>query len=108
MTPPDGPGSAPDTTIVTLLDRVLPDFKKKYPADKISGSQRVDVARDAKQTVAEFLGKNRIGLNLLDQRDLVTALVNATLGQPETPPSPSAVTQVLSPPAEESAPPPEA
>ncbi|MGE3622712.1 MAG: CpaF family protein [Bdellovibrionales bacterium] len=88
--PPDGHGSgAPDPTIVTLLERVLPEFKQKFPPEKLAGNSRAEVAREAKQTIADFLGKNRIELNLLDQRDLVTALINATLGQVAPPPLPS-------------------
>jgi len=78
MTPPDGPGSAPDTTIATLRDRVLPAFLERYPADKLAAMSRADVAREVKVMVSDFLAKNRIDLNLLDQRDLVTALVNST------------------------------
>jgi pilus assembly protein CpaF len=88
--PPDGPGTHPsDTTITTLLNRVLPDFKQKYPDDSHNSIPRAEVAREAKQTVAEFLTKNRIELNLLDQRDLVTALVNSMIGHAAPPPQPA-------------------
>ena len=88
--PPDGPGNSPsDTTITTLLNRVLPEFKQKYPNDSHINMPRADIARDAKQTVADFLARNRIELNLLDQRDLVTALVNSMIGQAAPPPQPA-------------------
>ncbi len=94
--PPDGPGAAPDTTIATLRDRVIPVFKEKFPDEKLATMARAEVAREAKQVVTEFLGKNRVDLNLLDQRDLVTALVNSTLTQP-----PALTAQDVKPPAGE-------
>jgi pilus assembly protein CpaF len=89
MTPPDGPGPVPDTTISTLVERVLPDFKQKFSSDSLATTPRADVAREAKQMVAEFLSKNRIDLNLLDQRDLVTGLVNTLLAQVAPAPAPA-------------------
>ena len=94
----------PTTTIATLRDRVLPEFKKNFPPDRAASLPRADIAREAKQTVAEFLGKNRIDLNLLDQRDLVTALVNSTVvqrraaGPPPAPPEPAMPEEPREPP----------
>ncbi len=85
MTPPEGPGHTHDATIITLRDRILPEFKKLLPEQKLAGLSRADVAKDAKHAVMEFLHKNRIDLNLLDQRDLVTALVNAMMASPAAP-----------------------
>src|SRR5271156_2721456 len=96
---PEGPGIAPDTTIATLCDRILPSFRQKFPDDKLAATQRAEVAREAKQVVTDFLNKNRIDLNLLDQRDLVTALVNSTCVQ--APPAPATQTTTLAPPADE-------
>src|ERR1700733_11320446 len=76
MSPADGPAHAIDTTISTLKDRIMPILKEKIPADKARWAPRADVAREAKQTAADYLTQNRIELNLLDQRDLVTSLVN--------------------------------
>src|SRR3984957_17333900 len=88
--PPDGPGTAQaDTTITTLLNRVLPEFKQKYPTEAQATMPRAEISREAKQTVAEFLSKNRIELNLLDQRDLVTSLVNSLIGQAAPLPQPA-------------------
>ena len=81
MTPPDGSLGNLDTTIGTLRDRMLPVLLEKYPVAKLAEMSRSDVARDIKQLVSDFLGKNRIELNLLDQRDLVTALTNSALSQ---------------------------
>jgi len=65
-----------DSTIATLRDRVMPLLREKIPADKAKWTPRADVARDAKTVVADFLVKSGLELNLLDQRDLVTSLVN--------------------------------
>jgi pilus assembly protein CpaF len=104
MTPPDGLGTPmTDTTIATLRDRILPSFLEKFPGDKIGSTPRAEVAREAKTVVTEFLNKNRIDLNLLDQRDLVTALVNATFAQiqPAAPATPAAAPQPPRPPVED-------
>lgn len=81
----------------------MPTLKGKLPSDKTAPIIRADVAREAKQAVVEFLSKNRIELNLLDQRDLVTALVNsflAEIGQPTLKPPPiSAEGIAIAPPA---------
>ncbi len=59
----------------------MPVLKDKIPADKARWAPRADIAREAKQIAADFLAQNRIELNLLDQRDLVTSLVNAFLAE---------------------------
>jgi pilus assembly protein CpaF len=85
MTPADGPSYAVDTTISTLRDRIMPILREKIPADKARWVPRGDVAREAKQTAADFLAQGRIELNLLDQRDLVTSLVNGFLAENSAP-----------------------
>ncbi len=77
---------------------VLPlSFAKKFPADKIRWTSRAEVARESKnKIVAEFLAKNRLELNLLDQRDLVTALVNGLMSG-VTPATPTAARPMLAP-----------
>ncbi len=118
MTPADGSTAPPDTTIATLKDRILPKLREKIPGDKARWTARGDVAREAKQVAADFLAANRIELNLLDQRDLVTMLVNsflsdASVGTAPPPPTASsapsytpAPTPPSSPAASTSAPPP--
>ncbi len=81
MTPADGSSHTADTTIPSLRDRILPKLKEKIPAEKAQWTPRSDVAREAKQITAEFLSANQIELNLLDQRDLVTSLVNTFLAE---------------------------
>jgi pilus assembly protein CpaF len=66
-------------TIPTLRDRILPNLQALIPADKARWTARAEVAREAKTAVMEFLAKNHLELNLLDQRDLVTSLVNKFL-----------------------------
>ena len=45
---------------------------------------RGDIAQHAKQVATEYLSQNRIALNLLDQRDLVTALINGLVAENAT------------------------
>ena len=90
MSPIDTPAS-PDNTIPVLRDRAIPFLKERIPADKARWMPRVDVVKEAKIVIGEFLEKNGLELNLLDQRDLVTAVVNAFLSgaASQNPPSPS-------------------
>jgi pilus assembly protein CpaF len=65
-----------DTTITTLRDRLMPMLRNKVSPEKAKGTSRGDIAREAKTVLSDFLAKSPIELNLLDQRDLVTAMVN--------------------------------
>jgi pilus assembly protein CpaF len=93
MSPADGPSNAADTSISTLRDRILPELRAKVPADKARWTARSDIAREAKAVTADYMIKNNMELNLLDQRDLVTSLVNAFLAESQpsagTPPQPA-------------------
>ncbi len=82
-------GQALDAMIVTLRDTILPLLKQKIPADKARWLPRGEVARESKQTATDYLAHNHIELNLLDQRDLVTSLVNAFLAENQPVPSPT-------------------
>jgi len=91
MTPANGPsGAAPeitDSTIRVLHDKILPELQGLLPLDKLIGMGRADIVREAKSFASGYLTRQRMELNLLDQRDLVTALTNsllATLPKPET------------------------
>ncbi len=89
-------GLSPDTTIAALRDRLMPALKIKIPAEKVKWTPRVAVAREAKIVVGEFLSSSRLELNLLDQRDLVTALINGfTSGNSDSAPQPSVAVQNL-------------
>lgn len=65
-----------DMTIFHLRDKVLPILSQQFPADKARWATRADIAKAAKTAVADYLTQNKMELNLLDQRDLVTSLVN--------------------------------
>jgi len=76
MTPPEGSSHAVDMTIPVLRDKVMISLRARLPPEKAKWMPRGDVAKEAKQAAADYLAYNRIELNLLDQRDLVTALIN--------------------------------
>ena len=90
MTPASGPGGvAPeitDSTIRVLHDKILPELQELLALDKLIGMGRADIVREAKSFASGYLTRQRLELNLLDQRDLVTALTNsllATLPKPD-------------------------
>jgi pilus assembly protein CpaF len=76
----NAPGAI-DTTIAALRDRLMPMLKQRIPAEKIKWTSRGDIAREAKVTVSEFLAQSGLELNLLDQRDLVTSVVNSFMAE---------------------------
>lgn len=94
MTPADGSNNAVELTIPMIRDRILPKLKEKLPLDKARWVTRADVAKEAKQTALDFLASNHIELNLLDQRDLVTSLVNSFLSGAAPAPSSGAATSI--------------
>ncbi len=83
MTPPDGMGEVKtrgvDSTIAVLHDRIFPDIKAAMAPEKAAKMPRNDVVKEIKMLAIEHLNKQRMELNLLDQRDLVTALTNSLL-----------------------------
>ena len=79
MTPPDGPGSKIDTSIRALRDRLLPQLREKITPEQTKKFQRGDIAQVARDLSVQFLADNGISLNALDQRDLVTTLINGFL-----------------------------
>jgi pilus assembly protein CpaF len=76
MSPEGRATSAVDTTISTLRDRIMPLLQQKFPDNKGRLATRADIACEAKAAVAAYLNTNHLELNLLDQRDLVTSIVN--------------------------------
>ncbi len=98
----DAETSLQDMSIPALRERLLPALKEKIPPEKIKWVHRADIAREAKIVVTEFVRVHRIELNLLDQRDLVTALVNGFMAQSEVvkPALAPAVAQASPPPPE--------
>jgi pilus assembly protein CpaF len=91
-------------TIAGLRDRVMPLLKAKIPPEKVKWTPRLEVAREAKATVSAFLADTKIEINLLDQRDLVTALVNSFMAENAGAPPPAAPA-ALAPSASTSPPP---
>ncbi|MDE1900213.1 MAG: CpaF family protein [Alphaproteobacteria bacterium] len=72
----------------------MPSLKEKFPNAKTLGVTRSDVAREAKAVVGDFLAKTGMELNLLDQRDLVTAMVNTFMTEFAAAPAPAGTAQV--------------
>ena len=74
---PAANGTAEDKTLDVLRDRFLPDLKKAIPAEKIEKTSRSEISREVKSLALDFLKKQGMELNLLDQRDFVSLLTNA-------------------------------
>jgi pilus assembly protein CpaF len=72
--------------INALRDRALPVILEQIPPDRAGTMRRGDIAAEIKILQSDWLNQQGIILNLLDQRDLVTVLVNAVLNLlPQTP-----------------------
>lgn len=80
----EGTASQPmiDSTLAVLRDKILPELKAALPPEKIADLSRPDIAREVKSFALSALSRHGMELNLLDQRDLVSALTNALLGLP--------------------------
>ena len=78
MSPPDDAGRI-DTSIRALRERLLPVLRDKIPPDKLGKLQRADIAQFARDVSLQFFEQQQINLNALDQRDLITALINGYL-----------------------------
>jgi pilus assembly protein CpaF len=81
MTPPA------DNAVALLFDHMLPVFKKKLTPAKAASLPRGEVAKEAKALVCAYIAEHQLDVNLLDQRQLVTVLVNGLLGEVVKPPS---------------------
>ncbi len=91
-----------DAAFASLRDRLLPALREKFPVPAAKFTPRVEVAKEAKAAVGKFLELHKIELNLLDQRDLVTSLINSFIAEsssaeprkipeaPVAPPAPAA------------------
>lgn len=97
MSPPDD-GARIDTSIRALRERLLPAVRDKIPADKVHKMQRADLAQIARDVSLQFFEQSGVTLNALDQRDLITALINGYLAAPSGAP--------VSAPSQRSEPPP--
>ena len=85
MTSADDNGGKIDTSIRALKDRLLPQLHGRIPPPGQGPKlQRGDIAQIAREVSTQFLEQNAITLNALDQRDLVTALINGYLAGGES------------------------
>ncbi len=67
-------------------ERVLPVMLRELPPEKAGTMQRGEVARAIKEQLPGLLSQNGVTLNLLEQRDLVTFLINKILAMAPKPP----------------------
>ncbi|WP_109121226.1 CpaF family protein [Azospirillum sp. TSO22-1] len=75
--PPDD--AALERSLPALRERYLPELAKRLDPARAATLPRGDVAREVKTGLVELLARDRIQLNLLDQRDLVTVCINGLL-----------------------------
>ncbi|WP_431859308.1 CpaF family protein [Azospirillum sp.] len=75
--PPDD--AALERSLPVLRERYLPELAKRLDPARVATLPRGDVAREVKAGLVELLARDRIQLNLLDQRDLVTVCINGLL-----------------------------
>ncbi len=75
-------GAPVDSTLAVLHDRFLPELRKDLSPEKATSMPRNDLVKEVKARVISALAKQNMELNLLDQRDLVAALVNSLVPPP--------------------------
>ena len=78
MTPPDDSARI-DTSIRGLRERLLPQLRERIPSDKAGSMSRAEIAQIARDVCIQFMAQRELALNALDQRDLITALINGFL-----------------------------
>lgn len=78
MTPPDDSARI-DTSIRGLRERLLPQLRERIPPDKAGSMPRAEIAQIARDVCTQFMAQRELALNALDQRDLITALINGFL-----------------------------
>ena len=89
MASPPAPGAATGG-ITALREKYFPELLVKIPTDMAARATRADLARDIKSAVNEWLARDKLELTLLDQRDLVTGLLNGLLATvPKPTPTPA-------------------
>jgi pilus assembly protein CpaF len=80
MTPPDASGdidAPPDSTLAVLHDKLLPVLRESFAPEKVATLPRSDLVKEVKTRTIDLLAQQSLELNLLDQRDLVAALVGS-------------------------------
>ena len=78
MTPPDD-NARIDMSVRGLRERLLPQLRERIPADKAASMPRAEIAQIARDVCTQFMAQRDLALNALDQRDLITALINGFL-----------------------------
>jgi pilus assembly protein CpaF len=77
-----GEAPAPVETSVGLISRrFAPTVAAALGAERIASTPRADLAALVKRTCTDLLAQERLALNLLDQRQLVTEVLNALVAQ---------------------------
>ncbi|MDD2324420.1 MAG: CpaF family protein [Alphaproteobacteria bacterium] len=69
-----------DNSISALITRILPGLKTEITEEKAARMSRPEVVREVKKYATDFLRRQGVELNLLDQRDLVSILATSILG----------------------------
>lgn len=93
--------AASTDNLANLVQIVLPLVRDKMAGQNLRQVPRGDIAREAKEVSMQYLASEGIDINLLMQRDLVTALINHLLAeQPPAAPVPLTSTHTEQPAAE--------
>ncbi len=67
--------------IAEHLDKIWPQVQQAFPPSKLASMGRADLSREIKIMLLAWLEQSKTEINILDQRDLVTTLVNRALAQ---------------------------
>jgi pilus assembly protein CpaF len=90
-----GPASAPnpaaETSVAQIARRFAPTVEAGIGAARIASLPRGELATLVKRLCTELLSQERIALNLLDQRQLVTEVLNALVAAHPAAPEPTPV-----------------
>lgn len=79
----EGPANAANTcrnSVVAAKDRIQPILMEQIDLAKASALPRAELAQQIGDLVGEILAEERMQINQLEQRDLITSLLNDMLG----------------------------
>ncbi|MGE3770945.1 MAG: CpaF family protein [Bdellovibrionales bacterium] len=76
--------------VEALAAKYATELKASLPAPVLQGN-RADLAREIKLQTQTFFGRDKVSLNLLDQRDLITSILGHLQGGAAAIPTPTAV-----------------
>lgn len=77
---------ATNNQVTVLAARYYAELQSTYDSKKVFNSPRAELARDIKQSLSKYISRDGVSLNLLDQRDLLTLIMNRLLGESTTTP----------------------